>query len=91
MGGAPVNTYERETQEFQPVVVTLDGVPLLSNFEVALVPRGWRPTLWASPATIDDKPGIMIQGLNPGVYEIFVRITDMPEIPVVWAGSVVVR
>lgn len=87
-----MNTYERETNEFQPVAVTLDGVPLLSNFEVALVPRGDRPTTWQSPVTIDSKPGLMITNLlGVGVYEVYVRITDMPEIPVVFAGSLVVR
>lgn len=79
--------FERETQEFQPVRVVADGA-ILTDFEVAVVPRGDRPLDWQLPVQVEGQVGVMIVGLGPGPHEVFVRITDLPEIPVVSAGII---
>lgn len=70
--------FPRETVEYLPLTATLDDAPT-TTFEVSVVPRGQRPTTW-TPAPY------LIDGLTPGTYEAFTRVTDNPERPVTSAG-----
>lgn len=82
-----MNTYQRETVEHQPITLTVNGTPVTTGLKVCMVPAGSRPTLWADPVTVDGKPGVMIQGLSPGVYTVYVQVTSTPETPVQVAGQ----
>jgi hypothetical protein len=82
-----MNTYQRETVEHQPVTVTVNGAVTADSMKFAVVPTGSRPTTWLDPVTVDGKPGVMIQGYQPGVYTVFVQVTANPETPVENAGQ----
>jgi hypothetical protein len=83
-----VNTYERESVEFQPVTVTVDGTPVTTGVEIAVTTGNQRPTTWAAATVLDDQVGYLIDGLDPErVYTLWARVTDSPEVPVVRAGE----
>jgi hypothetical protein len=82
------NLYERETLEFQPVSVTLDDVEITTNVEFAVLLGNARPVEldWATPTTLDDRIGVMVDSLTPGTYAVWARITSTPEVPVIDCG-----
>jgi hypothetical protein len=82
-----MNTYQRETTEFQEVLVGVNGSQTTS-FEVALTAQGTRPTVWSQPTILEGKAGALLTGLTPGEYSIWVRVTDLPEVPVLHAGRI---
>lgn len=74
--------------------VTEDGVTTVadpSTFSVAVAPHGARPTTWSTPRLVNGKayvlvgPGHLV--LDPGQWDVWVRYTATPEVPVVNAGS----
>lgn len=85
-----MNTYYKETVEFQEVVVMVDGSPVTDNYHLAIALGSSRPTEWNAPVTLGDKQGVMIQDLDMGLHTIWVKVTDDPEIPVFPAGSFLV-
>jgi hypothetical protein len=82
-----MNTFQRETVEHQPVTVTITGTPSNAPVKYSVAPSGSRPTTWVDPVTVDGKPGVMIQGYQPGVYTVYVQVTASPETPVETAGQ----
>jgi len=82
-----MNTYQRETIEHQPVTTKVNGVATTTGLKYSVVLTGARPTAWLDPVTVDGKPGVMIQGYQPGVYTIYVQVTANPETPVENAGQ----
>lgn len=82
-----MNQYPRETLEFQPVTVTVDGVAVTANVEHCVTPNGVRPATWIAPVTVSGKQGVMVQALTPGFYDVWVRVTSSPEVPVLLAGQ----
>lgn len=86
-----MNTYYKESVEFQEVFVTLDDVPSTA-FDCALLPVGNRPVAadWAAPYTLEDRKGLLLQNLAAGEYGVWVRVTDLPETPVLYAGRIAI-
>jgi len=86
------NIYPRESVEFQPILVTLDGVPITTNVEVAVLLPTARPAEsdWLTATTLNGDIGVLIQALSVGTWNVWARITDSPEIPVINCGSFVV-
>lgn len=82
-----MNTYPRETVEFQPVAVAVNGVPVTSGVEFTTAAAGTRPTGWAAPVTLDAQIGVMVEGLAPGTWHVWARITSDPEVPVIDCGA----
>lgn len=81
------NSYPRESVEFQPVSVTLDGVALTSGLAFAIVPDGSRPETFSPATVMDGKAGVMVAGLAAGTYRIFAQVTaDPDEVPVIDCG-----
>lgn len=83
-------SYPRETDELQPVTVTVDGVATTAAVEFAVVPNGERPGDWTAPYVVGDKSGVRVAGLAPGLYRVFARVTDTPEVPVIDCGTLLV-
>ena len=81
-----MNRYERETDEFQPVTVTVNGEPVTTGVEFSVVRDGQRPGTWAAPMTVDGAVGVRVNGFEPGNWHVFARVTDAPEIPVISCG-----
>jgi hypothetical protein len=83
------NHYPRETVEFQPVVVTVDTVEVVTAVELCILPTGDRPVEldWQAAVELENRIGLMIDGLDHGSYHVWARITDTPEIPVLDCGA----
>jgi hypothetical protein len=82
-----VNTYPRETVEFMPLTV-MDGTTPVTTYQVQLTTGTLRPTLggWIANTALDGKHGVMITGLSRGTYGVWAKVTDNPEIPVIFLG-----
>ena len=85
--------YPRETKEFIPVVdLLVDGDPYTEDFEVAVVHLFERPESddWDAAITLGSEKGFMLDGpaLGIGTYDVYVRVTDSPEVPVFMVGRV---
>ncbi len=90
------NTYQRETDEFQPITVTVktrnpDGTETTNiattGVTFAVVPAGQRPAIFLEPMTLEGKIGVNVVGLGKGSYSVFARIQSTPEIPVIHCGT----
>lgn len=84
-------TFERESVEFQPVVVTRDGVTITTGISTSITSLGTRPTVWTPAVTVGTQIGCMVSGLSVGAYTVWVQVTDSPETPVKNAGNFVVQ
>jgi saccharopine dehydrogenase-like NADP-dependent oxidoreductase len=80
------NAYPRESVEFQPVLVTLNGAPVTTGVSLAVVRDGQRPVTFTAAATMDGLTGIMVAGLAPGVYRIYAQLANGQETPVIDCG-----
>lgn len=87
------NKFQRETVEVQPFEAKVLGVVVLTGVEVALTtgagsPWVWnRDFVWGAPVSIEGGLGVMVQDLTVGKWGVWARITDSPEIPVIFCGS----
>jgi hypothetical protein len=81
------SAFQRESVEFQPVKVTADGTPIISDLLFAVVRDGQRPETFTAGYVIGNEAGIMIGALDPGTYRIYAQVTSAwPETPVVDCG-----
>ena len=81
--------FQRETYEFLPVVVTANGSAVTNGVQAAIVAVGERPSTWGTVTTLGTAIGVMVAGtaLGVGTFEVYARVTDSPEVPVLNAGS----
>ena len=81
--------FQRETYEFLPVQVTVNGTAVTAGVETAIVELGARPSTWGTATTLGTAVGVMVAGtaLGPGTFEVYAKITDSPEVPVLNCGS----
>jgi len=80
-------TLPRETLEFIPVNITVDGVPVTAGVKVCVTPGTARPTVWDDPVVLGDEIGVMTTDHTPGTYRVWAQITSSPEIVVVECGT----
>lgn len=76
-----------ESIEFLPVDVLVDGAVTSDIVKVSVVTAGSRPGTWVVTTTLDGKNGTIISGLAPGIYDVWIQVSDDPETPVILAGS----
>ena len=83
-------SYPRETYEFQPVEVLVDGASVTAGVRLSIVKSGARPGAWVSPASLEGKIGFFVGGYGPGEWDVWAQghPLDSPEIPVVYCGSI---
>lgn len=84
-------TFERETNEFQPVAIAVDGAPPAGSIDFAIVVHGARPTTWVPAVETDEGTGFWIQSLTAGMYEVYVRVTTLDESMVRMIGHMKIR
>ena len=83
-------TYPRETKEFQPFRVEVDGVEVLTGVEVAVIRPKTRPILtdWVNPIVLDvGGLAVLIDQLDLGVWNVWARITTTNELVVLHCGD----
>jgi len=81
-------SYPRESVEFAPVTITVDGTPVTTGVTFAVVANDTRPSTWVAPTTLDGKIGVMLTGLTPGLYKVWGKVVSSPETPVIDCGYV---
>jgi len=81
-----MNSYPRETTQFQPVIVTENGLTITTGVKFSDVPDGSRPTTWVTPTTLNGAIGVMVAGYPAGRRRIFAQVTANPETPVIDCG-----
>jgi len=81
-------TYPKETKEFQPIRVRVDGADVLTGVEVAVVAPSVRPTTWVAPVTMDNgQLAVLIDGMAPGSWNVWAKVTTADEAAVIYCGS----
>jgi hypothetical protein len=91
MGGGvrvTIQTFPRESVEFLPVSIDVDGAAFDGGFEVCVKPYADRPSGWAAAVVVDDVRGVMLTGMTRGVYRVWARVSDVPETPVIDCGFI---
>ena len=82
--------YERESIEFQPITVTVDGAPVTTGVTFSIAPNGERPDTYTAPAAVAGKVGVIVQGLQPGIYNIWAKVASTPETVVINCGRIAI-
>lgn len=85
-----MSTYPRETVEFVPVTVTVNGSVVTAGVEFAVVQDGARPSTWSAATSLSGSIGVLISGLTPGQWNIWARVSASPETPVINCGFITV-
>lgn len=80
------NAYPRESVEFQPVTITLNGATITTGVMLCVVPTGSRPVTWVAPVSLSGQIGVMVSALTRGSWTVWAQITSSPEVPVLDCG-----
>ncbi len=85
----------RGSKEFLSVPVTLtgDAVPVNPTVHMAVIPVRTHPvaTDWRVAQWLTTRARILLDGtLAPGVYGVWVRVTDVDEVPIRYAGQLTI-
>ncbi|MBP1241728.1 hypothetical protein ABID92_000444 [Frigoribacterium sp. PvP120] len=78
----------RESIEIVLVPVHVDGTLVTAGVEVTTTTGDQRPTDWRPADLTDDRTGILVTGLPVGVHTVWVRVTSVPEVPVLQSGQI---
>lgn len=73
------NQYPRGTTEWAAVAVEMDGVLVTTGVQFAVLPFGVPPdgtTVWLAPVARGDQIGIIITGLAPRFWQVWVKVTS---------------
>jgi hypothetical protein len=82
-----MNSYPRESDEFEAVKITVDGVRVTAGVELTVTTGKDRPSDWVAPTLLGGKIGIMTGGRVPDIYRVWAKVTDSPETPVIDCGT----
>jgi len=83
--------YPNGSVEFQPVIVTVDGVQVFTGVQLSVVPFWTEHTTWVDPITLDGQIGFMVGSYAPGNYTVWAQVTDSPEHPYINCGDFVIE
>lgn len=84
-------TYPRETTEFVHIEVKVDGQLVTENVAFSIVPRiagKPRPVSWTGAMLLDGKTGFLLMPADAGDLQVWARVTDNPEVPVIDCGII---
>jgi hypothetical protein len=84
-------TYPRETTEFVAYDVKLDGQTVTDNVAFSVVPRVAgkpRPDLWVTATVLDGKTGFLLAPGPPGDLQVWAKVADNPEVPILDCGTI---
>jgi hypothetical protein len=86
-----VSNYPRETIEFQPIDITVDGAPAVAA-QYQLTTGSARPSgAWTNVTALGGKVGFLITGLAVGRYLVWAKLTSAPETPVILVGAFIIN
>lgn len=89
-----MNSYPRETNDFQPVILELGGVRVtvaqVGSVKLSDVPDGSRPLVWTDPVVFKGALGVAVAGYGPGKRRVFAKVTENPFAPALDCGTYLV-
>lgn len=85
----------RESVEYIELTVTVDGAPRTDGVQVAITTGSDRPDDWHAVTVIAGRTLALIgpgtdHPLTPGHYQVWARVTDTPEVPVLSVGRLTI-
>jgi hypothetical protein len=80
-------SYWHGTKVYLPINVELNEVPVTANVTVCVALAGVDPVTFVTPDLVSGALFYMIQGLTPGFYKVWAKVTSSPEIPVFELGE----
>ena len=83
-----IATFPRESIEFLPVTVTVDGVAVTAGVTFAVVASPARPTTFIAAVTAGATIGITVGTYPPGLYEVWAKVVAGTETPVINCGNI---
>lgn len=86
----PLATIQRESVELVTLNVSVDD-EAITDFQVCIVLQGQRPITWTDATVIGSDSGALVSGLAQGLYSVFVKVSDDPETPVLFAGTLEIQ
>lgn len=81
-------TFPRETVEFQPITVTVDGATVTTGVSFAVTAPDARPATFTPATILDGRTGVMIEGLTVGFHRVWAKVASNPETPVIDCGTI---
>jgi hypothetical protein len=86
------NVYERESNEFQPIVVVVDGVTLtaVTNLSFSVTDLVTRPTVWIAAELYGGAVGLWVVGMAAGTYQVWWKYVTGSETIIRRAGQLVI-
>lgn len=83
------NKYPRETVEFIPVTVTVNGAVIITGVSFAVTAAfNVRPVTFNAATILNGQTGFMVSGPTAvGSYRVWAKVSDAPETPVIDCGT----
>lgn len=89
------NVYPLGSVEFQPMLVTRDGVVITSGVSFAVIPLNTAPaspnwfaaTILPTAAYPSGVTGFMTGSYGAGTWAVWAQVVDSPEIPIINCGT----
>lgn len=87
------NVYERETNEFQPIVVVVDGVTLttVTGLNFSITDLSTRPSVWIAAELYGGAVGLWVTGMSVGTYQVWWKYVIGSETIIRRSGQLIVR
>lgn len=87
------NVYERETNEFQPIVVVVDGVTLtaVTNLSFSITDLSTRPSVWIAAELYGSDVGLWVTDMEVGTYQVWWKYIVGSETIIRRSGQLIVR
>ena len=86
-----IPTLPRETIEFLPITVTVNGANITTGVMFSTVIAPVRPTVWTAAVTVNGTIGIVVSGAAPGLYTVYAKIAGTGETPVMLCGQYLIN
>jgi hypothetical protein len=89
-----MNKYPMETTEYVTIPIKVNRVAVTTNIEYSVVPYANiqvkpRPDVWVPAVVVDNEPKwLLTPQATPGKLQVWARVTDQPEIPVIDCGYI---
>ena len=81
-----IPVFQRETDDWLPAPVTIDGVNVISGVSYCITLRGVRPVTFTASVLRTDRIGVKVTGLSVGTYDVYARVSAPPDLPVIKIG-----
>lgn len=86
-----IQTLPRETIEFLPITIMVDGVKVTNGVSLSSVIAPQRPIVWSPATLVGTNIGLIVSAPAPGLYTVYAKIAGTGETPVILCGQYLVN